>query len=252
MPERKERHFAGKVNAFNAGYATVADLDYDVIGNLDADITMDEGYFDFLLKKFAENPRLGVAGTPFREGQRQYDYRFTNIEHVSGACQLFRRKCFEQIGGYTPIKTGGIDLVAVTTARMKGWQTRSFLEKTCIHHREMGSAKHRLLGGAFFGGRIDFVLGCDPMWQLLRSIHRMKTHRPVVLNGTLCLAGYLWAKMTRTKKVVLEDFVRFRRAEERRRLGEIFKNALPWRTQKTAGQHRETRIRTSEGTSERR
>src|SRR5271166_3066755 len=66
MPERRERHFAGKVHAFNAGYAKVRDLDYDVIGNLDADITFDEGYFDFLLREFAASPRLGVAGTPFR------------------------------------------------------------------------------------------------------------------------------------------------------------------------------------------
>jgi len=83
MPEREERHFAGKVHAFNAGYARVAELKYDVIGNLDGDVSFDEQYFDFLLRKFTENPRLGVAGTPFREGSFQYDYRFTSIEHVS-------------------------------------------------------------------------------------------------------------------------------------------------------------------------
>src|ERR1022692_3245971 len=117
MPERKERNFAGKVHAFNAGRERCKDLEYDVIGNLDADVTFDQDYFDFLLKKFAENPKLGVAGTPFREGSYQYDFRFTSVEHVSGQIQLFRRECFEAIGGYTPIKTGGIDLVAVMTAR---------------------------------------------------------------------------------------------------------------------------------------
>ena len=120
MPERAERHFAGKVAAFNAGYARVRNLGYDVIGNLDADISFDEEYLEFLLTKFADDPRLGVAGTPFREGSHQYDYRFTSIEHVSGACQMFRRECFEEIGGYVPVKIGGIDLVAVLTARMKG------------------------------------------------------------------------------------------------------------------------------------
>src|SRR6266542_2192906 len=45
MPERAERHFAGKVNAFNAGYARVRDLKYDVIGSLDADISFEENYF---------------------------------------------------------------------------------------------------------------------------------------------------------------------------------------------------------------
>src|SRR5205085_10490204 len=40
MPERRERHFAGKVHAFNAGLAELADLDYELIANLDADITL--------------------------------------------------------------------------------------------------------------------------------------------------------------------------------------------------------------------
>ena len=83
-------------------------------------------YFAFLLSKFEQNSQLGVAGAPFREGTSQYDYRFSRKEHVSGACQLFRRECFESIGGYVPIKEGAIDLVAVVTARMNGWTTETF------------------------------------------------------------------------------------------------------------------------------
>src|SRR5216684_1499213 len=67
MPERRERHFAGKVHAFNAGYAKVKKLSYDFIGNLDGDITFDRDYLAFLLRKFADNPRLGVGGTPYEE-----------------------------------------------------------------------------------------------------------------------------------------------------------------------------------------
>src|ERR1017187_3184405 len=59
MPEREERHFAGKVHAFNAGFARLKHLDYDVIGSMDADISFDERYFSFLLGKLAENPALG-------------------------------------------------------------------------------------------------------------------------------------------------------------------------------------------------
>ena len=33
-PERKERHFAGKVQAFNFGYESVKGLNYDFIGSL--------------------------------------------------------------------------------------------------------------------------------------------------------------------------------------------------------------------------
>ncbi len=68
MPARSERHFGGKVLAFQAGYQKMRGLCYDVLGSLDADIAFDSAYFDFLLKKFAQDASLGVAGTPFREG----------------------------------------------------------------------------------------------------------------------------------------------------------------------------------------
>ena len=100
MPERKERDFAGKVYAFNAGYARLHGLQYDAIGSLDADISFDREYFAFLLARLSENSDLGLAGTPFEENGKSYDYRFVSIEHVSGACQLFRRECFQEIGGY--------------------------------------------------------------------------------------------------------------------------------------------------------
>jgi biofilm PGA synthesis N-glycosyltransferase PgaC len=227
MPERKERNFAGKVGAINAGRARVADLDYDVMGSLDADITIDEDYFRFLLSKFAENPRLGVAGTPFREGAKQYDYRFTSTEHVSGACQLFRKECFADIGGYKAIKTGGIDTIAVVTARMKCWETRSFLEKYCAHHRAMGSANHQGFMPVFKTGMQDYTHGIDPVWMVFRSLYQM-TRRPILVSGSICLAGYLWAMASRKEIEVSHEFIQFRKIEHRRRLRQFFKGLLPW------------------------
>lgn len=222
LPERTERSFAAKAIAFNAGYARLRNVDYDVIGNLDADITFGNEYFAFLLGKFRENPQLGVAGTPFTEGSQRYDYRFTSIEHVSGACQLFRRECFEEIGGYTPLRTGGIDLVAGITARMKGWQTRTFSQMTCLHHRRMGTAKQSRLMVAFRGGRGDYMLGAHPVWELIRTPYQM-TKRPLILGGCLRLLGFLWALLTRVEKVLPADLVKFRRAEQMRRLRNFIK-----------------------------
>src|SRR5947207_4417006 len=88
MPERRERHFAGKVLAFNAGYAKLRELNYDAIGSLDGDISFEEEFFAFLLQKLDEDPGLGLVGAPFRESGKTYDYRFSSLENVSGACQL--------------------------------------------------------------------------------------------------------------------------------------------------------------------
>jgi glycosyltransferase involved in cell wall biosynthesis len=219
MPPRSERHFAGKVLAFNAGYAKVTGLSYDVIGNLDADVSFEPEYFEFLLGKFVENQRLGVAGTPFTEGSDwpQYDYRFTSIEHVSGQCQIFRRQCFEEIAGYSPRKIGGIDLVAVISARMKGWQTRTFVEKTYRHHRQMGTATQGLLAVPLKGGRKDYVLGCHPVWEFFRCIYQM-SRPPFLLGGILRFVGFGWAMVTGVEIEVPDDLVRFRRKEQMSRL----------------------------------
>jgi poly-beta-1,6-N-acetyl-D-glucosamine synthase len=228
MPERKERHFAGKVLAFNAGYAKVEELNYDILGSLDADISFEKEYFEFLLEKFSAFPELGVAGTPFREGSAQYDYRFSRKEHVSGACQLFRRECFESIGGYIPIKAGAIDLTAVVTARMKGWRTETFTEKYCIHHRTMGTAKSSIFRALFISGYGDYRMGVYPLWQICRSIYQM-SRSPFLLGGAILLLGYFWAAITNAKRPVSEDFVKFRAKEQKAWLREYVSKALTLR-----------------------
>lgn len=224
LPEHADRHFAAKVNAFKAGQRLIQDMEYDIIGNLDADITFDADYFEYLLAKFKSDPLLGVAGTPFLEGTRHYNYQFTNIEHVSGACQLFRRECYEAVGGYTPIKGGGIDWAAVTTARMKGWHTRTFTGRVCIHHRKMGTGSGSVLGSWFRHGRKDYCLGGHPVWQCFRVLHQL-SNRPYVIGGLLLGAGYTWAWATRTRRDIPAKLVRFHRDEQMSRLRRFLPSA---------------------------
>jgi len=221
MPERKERHFAGKVLAFNAGKERVQTLGYEFIASLDADLSFEADYFEFLLGKFSGQPRLGLVGTPFKEGNVSYDYRFVSIEHVSGACQLFRRQCFEEIGGYKPVKGGGIDLVAVLTARMKGWQTRTFPEKSIFHHRNMGSAKHGLLATKFKDGEKDYTLGGHPGWEIFRWFYQM-SKRPYIVGGCALVAGYFWSMLRRSQRSVSPELMAFRRREQLARLRKFF------------------------------
>jgi glycosyltransferase involved in cell wall biosynthesis len=221
MPEHTDRHFAAKVTAFNAGYAALGRLEYDVIGNLDADVSFGEDYFEFLLCKLCECPRLGVFGTPFTEHGVSYDYRYASETHVSGACQLFRRACFEDIGGYTPIRGGTIDWLAVTTARMKGWETRTIRERTYVHHRPMGTGGGNAFCAKFKQGRKDYFAGGHPVWQTLRALHQMR-RRPYLLGGTCLLIGYAWAALTRMRSPIPQDVRLFHRREQAERLQKMF------------------------------
>jgi glycosyltransferase involved in cell wall biosynthesis len=218
MPERRERHFAGKVHAFNAGHAQVKRLEHEVICSLDADISFDEDYFPFLLQKLAEDPKLGLVGTPFREGQNPiYDYRYVSIEHVSGACQVFRRHCFEDIGGYVPVERGCIDHIAVITARMRGWKTRTFTEKVCQHHRAIGTAGRGLLAARFkFGGK-DYTIGNHPVWELFRAVRQISS-KPFLIGSLTLLAGYFWSVLRGAKRPVSSELVAFHRREQMQRL----------------------------------
>jgi glycosyltransferase involved in cell wall biosynthesis len=222
LPERRERHFAAKVAAFMAGYERVKHLSFYVIGNVDADVSFGQDYFEYLLGKFEEMPRLGVAGTHYIEGDfHSYRDSYINVHHVNGQCQLFRRSCFEEIGGYVPIKGGGIDWVAVTTARMKGWTTYSFSERTFQHHRKMGTAGSSEIKARFQYGRKDYFLGGHPLWQVLRSTFQM-TKKPYIVGGVCLMLGYLWGAVVQRQRSVSPQLMRFHREEQLERLKRLF------------------------------
>jgi glycosyltransferase involved in cell wall biosynthesis len=225
MPEHRDRHFGAKAHCFNAGYERAKHLNFDLVGNLDADITFGQEYYEFLLEKFARMPDLGVAGTPFvedfdRPDKHSYAHASANLEHVSGACQMFRRACFEAIGGYVPIKGGGIDWLAVTSARMNGWKTRTFLEKICFHHRKMGTAGRGRLMARFRHGQEDYYVGSHPLWESLRGVFQMR-EKPYVFGGLFLLFGYVWGFLTRTKRAVTPELMAFHRREQMGRLQQM-------------------------------
>lgn len=219
MSERRERHFAGKVDAFNAGYARMTGVAHDVVGNLDADVSIeDTAYFAYLMDRFAANPGLGVAGTSYREGTIVYPFPLTSPEDVTGACQLFRRECFLDIGGYPPLKFGGIDVVVVLAAQAKGWQTRTFTEKSCVHHRAVASAHcvntfQRLLQN----GKKDYRLGSHPAIVMYRSVVQMLT-KPYIIGGVLNMVGYVWSMARRIERALPAELIELRQNNQLRRL----------------------------------
>jgi poly-beta-1,6-N-acetyl-D-glucosamine synthase len=229
MPQRRDRSFAGKVAAFNAGYQKIIDLQYDFIGNLDGDISFDLDHFEFLAGKFAIDPSLGVAGTVFREeGYSSDKDSFEGLTHVAGQCQLFRRQCWEQIGGYVPHRAGGIDWMAVITARMMGWKTQSFREKWFFHHRRLGTAGRGVLSALFSYGQKDYYLGGHPVWELFRVGYRLGK-QPVIVGGLALGMGYCWAFLRHAPRPVSNELMAFHRKEQLDKLRAILKCLLAFR-----------------------
>ncbi len=224
-PKREGRNFAAKADAVNAALAQSQNLEFEVLGNLDADTSFEPGYMEFLMRKFSEDPRLGVAGTPFTQdgGYDSTRDSFEGENYVAGPCQLFRRECFREIGGYVANPAGGVDWIAVMTARMKGWTARSFAEKRYHHRRSMGTAERSEVVALFSYGEKDYYLGGSPVWQLFRVTYRL-AKKPYLFGGLALLFGYIWAALRRVKRPVSDELMRFHRREQMKKLKTILRS----------------------------
>ena len=218
----RDRNFASKAHAVNTGLERVSSLQFEILGNLDADVSFGPDYMEFLMRKFSEDPKLGVAGTPFTQdgGYDSSKDSFEGENYVAGPCQLFRRECFQEIGGYVPNRAGGLDWIAVMTARMKGWKVRAFPEKRYHHYRTLGTAEKGALRALFSYGEKDYYLGGSPVWQLFRVAYRM-TKKPLFTGGLALLGGYCWAGLRRVKRPISPELMQFHRKEQMKKLRTI-------------------------------
>ncbi|MEN6373601.1 MAG: glycosyltransferase family A protein [Smithella sp.] len=219
--------FSSKVHAIEMGYEKLVEIKYDFIGILDSDVTFDSFYYEKILKKFDQNPKLGIAGGVILDQYEDNCVRRSpkKSNYVSGCIQLFRRKCFEDIGGLSPVKKGGEDTIAVIIALMKGWEVEAFEELEVYHHKHNRTTRGRLKE-AFRTGQMFYSLGSHPLFEILKSI-RSITAEPYVLYAITRTWGYLMPYCKRQIRPVTEEFIRFLRKEQIAKLKINFiKNSL--------------------------
>lgn len=192
---RKEgRDFASKVYALNMGLKNVQTSEYDFIGILDADVSFEKDYYSLLIEEFMKNPKLGIAGGNYFDiinGKKVPVRQSPNS--VRGATQFFRRKCFDQVGGLMPMKYGGEDAAACFSARMHGWETKSFPDMLVIHHRPTGFAGKNLLKTRLRDGYVEYNLGYHPLFQFIKCVKRV-TQKPYFIGSFIRFIGFWIAR----------------------------------------------------------
>ncbi|KMQ51476.1 Glycosyl transferase [Chitinispirillum alkaliphilum] len=210
--------FAGKVRAINTGLLELKKFEYNFIGNLDADISFECDYFHRILNHFNSDRNLGIAGGHICEFYNQrYTPQAISSNSVAGAVQLFRRDCFEQIGGYLPLSTGGIDSAAEILARSKGWKVKTIFDLQVIHHGPVLTGSLSPTARLFMQGNNNYRLGYHPLFQLASSLKRIKS-KPLLIGALAYLAGYFMFVIKKAPKVLPEDAITFLRNEQLRRL----------------------------------
>jgi poly-beta-1,6-N-acetyl-D-glucosamine synthase len=209
---------AAAPRAFNYGLQTVDPAmlaSFTHIGKLDGDVELRSDYFERILDEFSGDARLGISGGMILE-RHGGEWRPTSsaAEHVRGALKLYRRDCFEAIGGVRErLGWDGIDEVL---ARMHGFDTRSVDRAEALHHRHTGSADGRLRGHARWG-EAHWILHHGALWTVMRAGKTAGT-QPRGLSGIAYLYGYARAAVRRVPRVEIEGYGRFVRAEQRRRM----------------------------------
>ncbi len=212
------RNFGSKVKALRMAYEHVRGIAHEYVGILDADVSFSPTYYESVLQKLAQNPKLGIAGgILFDQHKEVYIQQKTSTDwSVSGPIQMFRRECYEHIGGYVPIR-GGVDAVAEVMARMKGWEVRAFPEIHVFHHRGTGAEKGSSGLVYFSRGVEDYLLGYHFLFFLARCLYR-SVDRPYFLGSFLMLCGYCWSFLHRPKRQVSPEFVNYLRKEQLKRV----------------------------------
>lgn len=220
------RNFASKVYAIRAGINKLNSTEYDFIGNLDADITLQPDYYERLFKIFRETPKLGVAGGIACElHNKRWLHQHTNVEwSVAGGIQMFRRQCYEDISGYLPLPKGGEDAVAEVMARKNGWEVRTFPQLEVLHHRKVGTA-----GVGYYSARISlgihhYSLGYTLWFEIARCLSRIR--KSYIFAELLTLWGYILAFLHREEIAVSEDVRKCIRQEQMSRLRNAFRIKL--------------------------
>jgi len=213
-----QRNFGSQVRAINTGYKQLKHKEYEFIGNLDADVSFEPTYYEHVLEKFRENPKLGLAGGfIYEERNGTFKSRvFNSVISVPHAIQLFRRECYEIIGGYIPMKYGGPDWCAEVMAGMNGWQVESFPELRVFHHKPTLTAEGILRCG-FRQGLMDYSVGSHPLFEVFKCISRVKA-KPYLIYASYRMAGFISGYYRKEKKMVSDEFIKYLRREQMQRL----------------------------------
>lgn len=220
------QNFGAKARAFMDGYSRLAAQPFEFIGNLDADTALPSDYYERILQQFHKESSLGIAGGEILElHNNHYRSRVYSVHSVAGAVQLFRRECFLEVGGYIPIKCGGIDAVAETKARMGGWLVRTYPHVKAYHNRLVGSTDSSVLRGRFRCGVRDNLLGNHPVFMIGKCV-RLLRDRPLVVGSVAMGAGFFNSYLRRDERPVSAEFVRFTREMQLRRMRRMVLDVL--------------------------
>jgi glycosyltransferase involved in cell wall biosynthesis len=213
------RNFGSQIKAIQRGLEELSGINYLFVGNLDADVSFSKTYFETLIQRLKESPKLGLTGGYICEENADGVFRArpnNTSRSVAHAIQLFRRECFEQIGGYQFLRYGGADSLAEIASRMHGWEVLAHKDLEVRHHKPT-LASEGILKGAFRQGLMDFSMGNILLFELARCLRRVSRYN-LGAYAFCRFAGFLWGRVADGKHQLDPEIHQYWCQEQKRRL----------------------------------
>jgi biofilm PGA synthesis N-glycosyltransferase PgaC len=218
-PDRGHRAVGpGVIEAFYAGLDTVDLENFEYLCKLDLDLDLPPRYFEILIARMTENPRIGTAsGKPYMRVNGTLVSERRGDEMSVGMTKFYRVTCFEAIGGF--VREVMWDAIDCHKARQLGWTAISWDDPDLNfeHLRPMGSSQAGIHTGRRRHGFGQYYMGSYFPYFLATCIFRMR-EPPYVTGGLSMLWGYLKAWARREDQHGDAELRRFIRAYQRRAL----------------------------------
>lgn len=209
------RSGGGVMEAFYDGYRSLGSTSWEFLVKLDGDLTFSPKYFESCFEHFDRDSELGIGGG---EIQHNIAGRLVVEEnprfHVRGATKIYRRACWEAIGGLWP--ASGWDTIDEVKANMMGWKTYAFPELPLVHHRITGT-EEGLYRDRVKHGVACYVSGYHPLFVVATAVRRIMS-KPRVIGSAGMLYGFLKCYVERPKRPQDTSYFTYIRSQQLRRL----------------------------------
>lgn len=211
----------GVVEAFYDGYDRLETKDWEYVVKLDGDVGLEPDYFERCFEQMSADDRLGICGGSMyceRNGKLQQETH--PAFHVRGPIKLYRRECWEAIGGL--IKAPGWDTVDEVEANRLGWMTRTLADLKVIHYRPTGAVQGAWRDGIKMG-RAAYVSGYHPLFMAVKCLKRL-AQKPYVTVSLAHAWGFASGYLKKLPQVDNPAFLKYIKTQQLRRL--VFQDSI--------------------------
>jgi biofilm PGA synthesis N-glycosyltransferase PgaC len=217
-PDRGFRKAGGGViDAFYEGYRLIETEPWEYMVKLDGDLSFAADYFEKCIAHFIEQNRLGIAGgTICNEagGMVEVESKVDPEFHVRGATKIYRRACWQQIGGL--LRSPGWDTMDEVKANMLGWSTRTLRGINVIHHRPTGAA-YGAWRDRVKNGLGCYITGYHPLFMFVKCLRRM-AEQPYLIGGCGLLFGFAKGYVKQLPQIEDKALIKYFRQQQLNRL----------------------------------